>query len=242
MTTNILVPMLGKGQRYRDGGFDAPKQLIQVGNKQLIDWSLQCIDYTDSHLIFIIREDSVSTHNMDKILKEKFGENIELIISGEDTDGTLSTCMLAKNIINNDTPLTITTLDVYFRPYFNPKNNFNADGVLPTLPGNNPAYSYSKINSEGLVIEVAEKKIISNIANAGLYYFAKGTDFVEAGETTISKNMRVNNEFYVAPVYNELIKQGKKIINYPLDNWWQMGTPEQRTYFLENDYASLQNK
>jgi hypothetical protein len=46
----------------------------------------------------------------------------------------------------------------------------------------------------------------------------------------------------VAPVYNELIKQGKKVINYPLDNWWQMGTPEQRTNFLENDYASLQNK
>ena len=54
--------------------------------------------------------------------------------------------------------------------------------------------------------------------------------------------MRVNNEFYVAPVYNELIRQGKKVINFPLDNWWQIGTPEQRTNFLENDYASLQNK
>ena len=242
MTTNILVPMLGKGQRYRNKGFDVPKQLIQVGNKQLIDWSLQCINYKDSNLIFIIREDSVSTHNMDKILREKFGQHIELIISGAETDGTLSTCMLAKNIINNNTPLTITTLDVYFRPYFDPQNNLYADGGLPTLPGSDPAYSYSKIDTEGFVTEVAEKKVISNIANAGLYYFAKGKDFVEAGETTISKNLKVNNEFYVAPVYNELIRQGKKVINYPLDNWWQMGTPEQITNFLENDYASLQNQ
>ncbi len=43
---------------------------------------------------------------------------------------------------------------------------------------------------------------ISDIATVGVYYWAKGSDYVKYAEQMIDKNIRVNNEFYVCPVFN----------------------------------------
>ena len=53
--------------------------------------------------------------------------------------------------------------------------------------------------------------MISNEATVGIYNFRRGRDFVRAADRMIAKNLRVNNEFYVAPVYNELIARGARI-------------------------------
>ena len=67
-------------------------------------------------------------------------------------------------------------------------------------------------DKNNLVTEVAEKKVISKNATVGVYYWKKGSDYVNFAETMIKKNIRVNNEFYVCPVYNEAIVGGKKIV------------------------------
>jgi hypothetical protein len=50
----------------------------------------------------------------------------------------------------------------------------------------------------------------------------------------IEKNIRVNNEFYVCPVFNEAILEDKKIINFNIEKMWGLGTPEDLNYYLEN--------
>jgi hypothetical protein len=50
----------------------------------------------------------------------------------------------------------------------------------------------------------------------------------------ISKNIRVNNEFYVCPVFNEAIQQGKKITTKNCHRMWGLGTPHDLNYFLEH--------
>ena len=42
----------------------------------------------------------------------------------------------------------------------------------------------------------------------------------------IKKNKRVNNEFYVCPVYNEAISDNKKIKSIRVQQMIGMGTPE----------------
>jgi len=87
-----------------------------------------------------------------------------------------------------------------------------------------------------MITEVAEKNPISNQATAGIYYWKRGSDFVKYAEQMIEKNIRVSNEFYVCPVYNEAIADNKKIYNYQIlsKNMWGIGTPEDLKYYLEN--------
>jgi dTDP-glucose pyrophosphorylase len=81
---------------------------------------------------------------------------------------------------------------------------------------------------------VAEKKPISNVATVGFYYWKKGSDFVKYAESMIQQDVRVNGEFYVCPVFNHAISDGKKIRNYQAEKMWGLGTPEDLKFFLEN--------
>ena len=110
----------------------------------------------------------------------------------------------------------------------------NADGGIVTFIASHPKWSFVKLNDAGEVTLVAEKKPISNIATVGIYYFKKGKYFVDSAEQMIKKNIRTNNEFYIAPTYNEMIEAKKKILQYPIAEMRGLGTPEDLSKFLEN--------
>ena len=118
--------------------------------------------------------------------------------------------MLAKEFINNEAPLIIANSDQFIE--WNPSEvlysfmNKNVDGGILTFPATHPKWSYAKINNEGLVTEVAEKNPISSHATVGVYFWRKGRDYIDSAEEMIHKNIRVNNEFYVCPVYNQELK------------------------------------
>jgi dTDP-glucose pyrophosphorylase len=90
------------------------------------------------------------------------------------------------------------------------------------------------VDENGYATELAEKNPISDIAIVGIYYWAKGSEYVKYAEQMIEKNIRTNNEFYVSPVYNEAIGDGKKIKPFHIDKMWGLGTPEDLNYYLEN--------
>ena len=240
---NLLIPMVGKGQRFRDEGFTLPKQLVEVGHKQMIDWSLSCIKTDECNIIFVIRKDTVDNNQMDDVLRQKFGEDIDIVIVDRETEGTVCSCLYAEDYINNDLPLVISTLDMYFEPHFNPADiGDDVDGAVLTFYADNPAYSYSELGRDGYVKRTAEKEVISNHSHAGLYYFTRGKDFVRLASKMIMRNIRVKNEFYIAPLYNLFIEEGMKIGIHPIKQLWSMGTPSERKHFLEHDYADLQHK
>jgi hypothetical protein len=85
-----------------------------------------------------------------------------------------------------------------------------------------------------VIQEVAEKNPISNKASVGIYYWKKGSDYVKYAEQMISKNIRVNNEFYICPVYNEAIEDKKLFKIHHIDSMWGLGTPEDLNYYLNN--------
>jgi dTDP-glucose pyrophosphorylase len=113
-------------------------------------------------------------------------------------------------------------------------NENEFDGGIITFKATNPKWSFAKINDKNLVTEVAEKNPISDNATVGFYFWKKGSDFVKYAEQMINKNIRVNNEFYVCPVFNEAILDGKKITNYNINKMWGIGTPEDLEFFIKN--------
>ena len=173
--TNILIPIAGRGQRFVDQGYVMPKQLIMVDDKQMIDWSLDSIiKKEECNLIFAIRRDHVSNFSLDKILKSRYGNDIKIIIIDKITRGSVETCLQAEEYIDNDDPLIVYTLDVFFEPFFDPTNiDHNINGSILTFKSNNPAYSYAELDKDKKVIRTAEKEVISENAAVGVYTFTK---------------------------------------------------------------------
>ena len=145
---------------------------------------------------------------------------------------------MAKELIDNDSPLFFANSDQYVdwdsSEFMYKMQETKADGGIVTFTSIHPKWSYAKVDDSGLVTEVAEKNPISNNATVGYYFWKNGSDFVKYAENMIDKNKRVNNEFYVCPVFNEAIADGKKISSFDIEKMWGLGTPEDLNYFLEN--------
>ncbi len=231
----VLIPMAGRGKRFEDAGYSFPKPLIEVNGKPMIQIIIENLNFSDQH-IFIVQKDHMEKYSIKEMLS-LIKENSKIVSVTGVTEGAACTVLLAKESINNDEELIIANSDQWvnwnnqhFLSYLREKN---ADGGIVTFIATHPKWSFVKINEEGLVTEVAEKKPISNIATVGIYYFKKGSDFVQAAEQMISKDIRTNNEFYVAPVFNEMIASGKKILTYPIAEMRGLGTPEDLKRFTD---------
>jgi hypothetical protein len=110
----------------------------------------------------------------------------------------------------------------------------NCDGGIITFKATHPKWSFAKVDDNGFVTEVAEKNPISDNATVGYYYWKHGSDFVKYAEKMIGRNIRVNNEFYVCPVFNQAIEDCKKIRIFESSKMWGLGTPEDLKFYLEN--------
>ena len=154
------------------------------------------------------------------------------------TEGAACTTLLAKQFIDNDNHLVIANSDQYIQwqsnEFFYSMTSPGIDGGILTFQSTHPKWSFVKLDQNGYVSEVAEKKPISNLATVGIYYWNRGSDYVRYSEQMIEKDIRVNNEFYVCPVYNEAIEGGKKIKSFNIKKMWGLGTPEDLTYYLDN--------
>ena len=157
MKPNVLVPMAGLGSRFIKEGFKVPKQIINIKDKHLIDISLDCIDYKDCNLIFVVRDEHVYNFHMDELLKKKFGDDIGIVVLDKLTDGSVCSCLYAEDYIDNEAPLVIHTLDIEFRPVFNPHvlNDLDDDGLILTFKSNSTNYSYAEIGKDGYVTKTA---------------------------------------------------------------------------------------
>ena len=149
----------------------------------------------------------------------------------------ISMAALGFSFIDNNESLVIANSDQFIEW---DANSFmysmvadDVDGGIVSFEATHPKWSFAKLNDEGFVSEVAEKKPISNIATVGIYYWAKGSDYVKYAEQMIRTDKRVNNEFYVCPVFNEAIEDKKKIKIFDIEKMWGLGTPEDLQIFLD---------
>ena len=245
MKPNILVPMAGLGSRFIKEGFKVPKQLINIKDKHLIDISLDCLNYKDCNLIFVVRDETVYNFHIDELLRKKFGDDIKVVVLDKLTDGSVCSCLYAEEYIDNDAPLVNHTLDIEFRPVFDPHNmnSLNADGLILTFKSNSSNYSYAKVEGiDGHVTETAEKKAISNNACVGIYGFKKGSDFCKYARDMIKRDIRTKNEFYISPLYNLLVEDGKRIITEPVEKMHVFGTPDEFHFYKDNVIKRLGDK
>ncbi len=241
MPLNIVIPMAGRGSRFQNKGYAAPKPLIEIHGKPMIQIVINNLTVNTPHrFIFLCLKDHIDQYKMDKKL-QKWTSACEIVTVDHVTEGAACTVLLAKKHINNDVPLMIANsdqwVDISMEAYLRKLTTNDLDGLIMTMTANHPKWSFVRPNDREEVAEVVEKKVISNEATVGIYNYRRGADFVQAAERMIQKNLRVNNEFYVAPVYNEMIADRKKIGFYNIGDVEQtmfgLGTPEDLEAFLK---------
>jgi len=234
---DVVIPMAGAGSRFSKAGYSLPKPLIDVQGRPMIQIATEYLRFPNARFIFIVQRSHNEKYKLEPLLKSII-QNCEIVEIDGLTEGAACTVLAAKHLINNDRHLIIANCDQYIdfdcAEFMYQVINRNAYGSIVTFEQNDgsPKWSYAKVDSKNLVQEVAEKKVISNIATAGVYHFRYGKDFVESAENMINKNFRINNEFYVCPVYNELLNQNKPILNHFCNEMHGLGTPEDLELFL----------
>jgi HAD superfamily hydrolase (TIGR01509 family) len=233
---NVLIPMAGAGSRFAQAGYTFPKPLIEVHGKPMIQVVVENLNI-EANYIFLVQKEHYEKYNL-KYLLNLIAPNCKIVQVDGITEGAACTTLLAKEFIDNDAPLVMANSDQYVEWNSNEcMYAFNADAIdggILTFKATHPKWSYAKLDDDGFVSEVAEKKPISDNATVGIYFWKKGSDYVKYAEQMIAKNIRTNNEFYVCPVFNEAIGDNKKIRVKQIENMWGIGTPEDLNYFLEN--------
>lgn len=233
---NVLIPMAGAGSRFEQAGYTFPKPLIDVRNKPMIQVVVDNLNI-EANYIYIVQKSHRVKYNLDTLLNLITPECKIVEVDGI-TEGAACTALLAKEHINNDAPLFFANSDQFVEwdsnEFMYKMQETDADGGIVTFKATHPKWSFTKVNENGLVTEVAEKNPISDIATVGYYYWKHGSDFVKYAEQMIEKNIKVNNEFYVCPVFNQAIEDNKKIRTFNIKGMWGLGTPEDLNYYLEN--------
>jgi HAD superfamily hydrolase (TIGR01509 family) len=233
---NVLIPMAGLGKRFSEAGYEFPKPLIDVNNKTMIQAVVESLSIKANY-IYLVQKEHYEKYSLNTILNT-ITPGCKIVLVDGITEGAAVTCLIAKDLINNDNQLLIANSDQIVdwdsREFLYTLQDKNADGGIATFKSNHPKWSYAKTNDLGIVLEVAEKNPISDNATVGIYYWKKGSDFVKYAEQMIDKNIRTNNEFYVCPVFNEAISDNKLIYTIEINKMWGVGTPEDLKNYLYN--------
>jgi len=228
---NIVMPMAGLGSRFREAGFKVPKPLIDVRGRPMYAWATDSLPLENSsRLIFILLASQPEFPDLRRDIETRYAAHQPVVLSvPELTAGQAITVLRAKDLIDNDEPLLIHNADTAFdvdRGWTKKASAENLDGALLVFPSDERRWSFSRANAAGFVEEVREKEVISPWATTGTYWFRRGTDFVRAAEARFHSGKREASEFYVGPLYNDLIASGAKVKNFSIRKLYCFGTPE----------------
>lgn len=236
---NIVVPLAGEGTSFKNAGYTFPKPLIDINGKPMIQLVIENLKPKLKHkFILICKKEHYDKYSLNQIFDNATGGNYGTIQLIAPTQGAACTVLTAVDYINNDDELIIANadqiIDVDVNKFIDFSRKSRADGVILTFTSQHPRWSYARVDKAGNVLETAEKKVISSHATAGIYYFKQGKLFVEATFAMIAKEIRFNNDFYVCPVYNELILSGKKVVIWEIkqSQMHGLGTPEDLNRYL----------
>lgn len=238
----IVVPMAGAGSRFAVAGYPDPKPLIPINGVPMIEIVINNLRPNFAHeFIFVCQREHVDRYKL-KAKLSVWAPGCRIVELNGLTEGAACTVLAAADLIDNNLPLMIANSDQFvdfdIDEYVGLMKARELDGLIMTMKAHDPKWSFVELSADGFVTRVVEKEVISDEATVGIYNFKKGSDFVAAAREMISANRRVNNEFYVAPVYNDLIAGGRRIgicnIGSVADGMYGLGTPADLDLFVRS--------
>ena len=218
---NIVLLAGGKSRFKVEGDEQYPICLTEIDGEPLINHILSSTSTIDNaNLICIIRRSFVDKYHLDNALKQTI-KDTKIIVLDSDTMGAACSALMAVDYIDNDEELLLMSADEYVSielgDIISSFKEHNGDAGTVIFESVHPRYSFVKIDEKNEVLEAAEKNPISNNATAGIYWFKHGHNFIEGAMNSIRKDSSVMDNFYICPVFNELILKQMKVIAHKID-------------------------
>jgi NDP-sugar pyrophosphorylase family protein len=235
---NNLIPMSGRGKRFRDYGYRVPKPLIQINKMPMLKFVTDTFPKSENWN-FIIDQNDNKNNRIEKLIN-KISSKSKIIKVKKTTEGPASSCNLAKKNINQNEPLFISSCD--YLTIFNEKKlnklikRKEIDGIIWTSKLNNQiiksynAFGYCKVNKKKYITKIVEKNTISNDPGnddmmIGSFWFKKASYFFENYAEAKRKKLTINDEYYVGNNINLLLKNKYKFVIFEIDQWISLGDP-----------------
>ena len=224
---NVLIPMAGRGSRFREAGHALPKPMIPVAGKPMIEWAIDSLTglRAEHRFIFVALEEDLRA-GLSTLLEDK-GEIVSL---HQLREGAVQSALAARHLIESDHPLIIANCDQYIEWDINEWLDGSAGFDCSTVAfrSNNSHHSYL-VTREKQVEVVREKEVVSDLAVAGMYFYRRGTLFTQGADSLIASDEKTNGEFYISPIFNQLIAEGATVTFTEIQrkDSHMLGTPEE---------------
>lgn len=238
---DIVITMGGLGARFRKMGYTVPKYMIEAKGKTLFEWSMISLEgyskETEQYIFIAMKDEKEDVESFINYQCERLGlKNYHVILLDYLTDGQATTASLAEKYWNPENALLIYNIDTYVESGEMNSEELKGDGFIPCFQAEGDHWSFVRLDENGRVVEIKEKKRISEYCTLGAYYFKTCQLYKDLYDEYYSKTQElVNGEKYVAPLYDYLLSKGGEIYisNILPSKVHVLGTPEELQIFLE---------
>jgi NDP-sugar pyrophosphorylase family protein len=237
---NLIFCMAGLYRRFREAGYTEPKFLLPWHNATVLHHIVGELSRSEAFDQILLVANRRDRPYRDRILAElgPLGIGEERLVFVGDTDGQAATASTGIDLLDAiaapaDRRVVFHNIDTLVCG-----RDLRAvaallqrcDGWIDTFTSADPAFSYVRCDDRDRVIEIAEKRVISDRATTGLYAFANADDFRRA----VAHEDAGSGERYISDVYRSMIVDGKWIeagCSRPEDTLI-FGTPSQYEHLI----------
>lgn len=240
---DVVITMGGLGSRFRKIGYTVPKYMIEAKGKTLFEWSLISlkgyVEDVNQYIFIAMNDENVDVQGFISNQCELLGlTNYQVILLDYLTDGQATTAMLAEKYWNAENALLIYNIDTYVEAGEMNSKELKGDGFIPCFQAEGDHWSFVRLDESGKVVEIKEKKRISQYCTLGAYYFKSCQLYKDLYDEYYGKTQElVNGEKYVAPLYDYLLSKGGEIYISDIspERVHVLGTPEELQTFLQQE-------
>jgi dTDP-glucose pyrophosphorylase len=242
---HVVMPMAGLGSRFSDAGFTTPKPLIPVDGMPMFLKALSSLEGWGlrTSQTLILRRQHETEFQLATLIQRHL-PSCQVVIIEEMTRGAVETCLRAEHLMKGERGVLVMDCDLWFDSprYRELVRAALADseplaGGLLTFPSQEPRYSYALCEGER-VVRTAEKKVISDSAIVGAYFFGTERLFLGAAKKLMERNISADmREYYLSLLYNILLEEGGSVKAARVEGYASFGTPEELRHYQQGRFA-----
>lgn len=234
----IVIPMAGLSSRFFQVGYTKPKYQLMLGNETIFSWSVRSFEryFQTDRFVFIYRNVYETQQFLETEIEKLNIADFELVCLPKETLGQADTVYQGIGHLSND-EIYIFNIDSRILNFKKPDWIAECDGYLEVFKGDGEHWSFVLPDFDGRkVLKTTEKERISDLCSDGLYYFKYKSDFEKFFLSAKQNKLEVKNEYYIAPLYNEMIHGGARVYYDLVDskNILICGTPNEYQLLLQD--------
>jgi dTDP-glucose pyrophosphorylase len=242
----LVMPMAGRGSRFRQDGRETPKPLIELHGHPFFWWATESVRRAAPlrEIVFVVLAEHVEAFGIDRRIRELYPD-ATIVTTPVVTGGAAETAALGVRALRDAGPMAVNDCDHAFDAAgldtlarrLGGDTHEGIEGALLGFRADTPAYSYVKLGGNGMVVATVEKKVVSPFAIAGCYLFADSERFLTILEGY--RNEQRYAELFVSGMYDVMIRDGARIAFQSLVAHVPFGTPEEMQEVTRDELAAL---